>query len=111
MLNTTALSRRPPAGSAAYGLGGGGLRGGLGGGLRGGEGCRGGEATWYPIVCIGLGQQGRSCYSIAVATQSGRHETVHSDPPAASHPRTGGRRRSRRVATPLVGTICTSGFG
>ena len=33
--------------------------------------------------------------------QSGRHERVHSDPPAASHPRTGGRRRSRRVATPL----------
>ena len=43
--------------------------------------------------------------------QSGRHDRVHSDPPAASHPRTGGRRRSRRVATPLRGTISTCGFG
>jgi hypothetical protein len=71
---------------------------------------RRGVATWYPTLCIGLGQQGRSCYSIAVAT-SGRHESVHSDPPAASHSRTGGRRRSERVATPLRGTSCTSGFG
>ena len=63
--------------SAAYGLsggglGGGGLRGGLGGGLggglHGGEG-GGGGATWYPTLCIGLGQQGRSCFSIAVATK------------------------------------------
>jgi len=30
---------------------------------------RGGRATWYPTLCIGLGQQGRSCYSIAVATK------------------------------------------
>ena len=43
--------------------------------------------------------------------QSGRHDRVHSEPPAASHPRTGGRRRSRRVATPLRGTISTCGFG
>ena len=43
--------------------------------------------------------------------QSGRHDSVHSEPPAASHPRTGGRRRSRRVATPLRGTISTCGFG
>ena len=43
--------------------------------------------------------------------QSGRHDRVHSDPPAASHPRTGGRRRTRRVATPLRGTISTCGFG
>ena len=43
--------------------------------------------------------------------QSGRHDRVHSDPPAASHPRTGGRRRLPHAATPLVGTSCTSGFG
>ena len=58
--------------SAAYGLGRlrGGLRGGLGGGLHGGEGvAEGGRATRYPTLCIGLGQQGRSCYSIAVATK------------------------------------------
>ena len=42
----------------------------LRGGLRGGEGvAEGGRATWYPTFCIGLGQQGRSCYSIAVATK------------------------------------------
>ena len=29
----------------------------------------GGRATWYPTLCIGLGQQGRSCYSVAVATK------------------------------------------
>ena len=29
----------------------------------------GGRATRYPTLCIGLGQQGRSCYSIAVATK------------------------------------------
>ena len=46
------------------------LRGGLGGGLHGGEGvAEGGRATWYPTLCIGLGQQGRSCYTIAVATK------------------------------------------
>ena len=39
-------------------------------GLHGGEGvAEGGRATWYPTLCIGLGQQGRSCYSIAVATK------------------------------------------
>ena len=46
------------------------LSGGLGGGLHGGEGvAEGGRATWYPTFCIGLGQQGRICYSIAVATK------------------------------------------
>ena len=49
--------------------------------------------------------------TVSRLTQSGRHDRVHSDPPAASHPRTGGRRRSRRVATPLRGTISTCGFG
>ena len=29
----------------------------------------GGRATRCPTLCIGLGQQGRSCYSIAVATK------------------------------------------
>ena len=43
--------------------------------------------------------------------QSGRHDRVHSDPPAASHPRTGDRRRTRRVATPLRDMISTCGFG
>ena len=67
MLNTIALGIRPPIWVGGGGLDGGGLRGGLDGGLHGGEG--GGGATWYPALCIGLGQQGRSCYSIAVATK------------------------------------------
>ena len=42
----------------------------LSGGLCGGEGmAEGGRATWCPTLCIGLGQQGRSCYTIAVATK------------------------------------------
>ena len=45
----------------------------VGGGLGGGgcvaERVAEGVATWYPTLCIGLGQQGRSCYSIAVATK------------------------------------------
>ena len=48
--------------------------------------------------------QYRGCHKAAVMTEFTATR-------AASHPRTGGRRRSPHAATPLVGTSCTSGFG
>ena len=105
--------------SAAYGLsggglGGGGLRGGLGGGLGGGlHGGEGGGGGWRRgiLPCALVSGSKAEAATASRLPQSGRHDRVHSDPPAASHPRTGGRRRSRRVATPLRGTISTSGLG
>ena len=96
------------------------LRGGLCGGLewragwwaawrrgRGGGGT--GDVVSY-LCALVSGSKAESATASRLP-QSGRHDRVHSDPPAASHPRTGGRRRSPHAATPLVGTSCTSGFG
>ena len=95
------------------------LRGGLRGGLwvagwvvvcvaerawRRGDGRRG------ILLCALVSGSKAEAATVSRLPQSGRHDRVHSDPPAASHPRTGGRRRSRRVATPLRGTISTRDF-
>ena len=62
----------PGCGLRAAEVGGG--RRGLGGGLRGGEG--GGGATWYPALCIGLGQQG------AEAAKASRFRLPHKAAPS-----------------------------
>ena len=87
------------------------LSGGLGGGLHGGEGSGGGDGRRGVLPCALVSGSKAEAATASRLPQSGRHDRVHSDPPAASHPRTGGRRRSRRVATPLRGTISTCGFG
>ena len=100
------LGRRLPTWRAARRT----VGGGLGGGLRGGEGGGGGWRRGILPCALVSGSKAEAATASRLP-QSGRHDRVHSDPPAASHPRTGGRRRSRRVATPLRGTISTCGFG
>jgi len=96
------LRARPPTWRAARRT--------VGGGLHGGEGGGGGwRRGILPCALVSGSKAGAATASRL--PQSGRHDRVHSDPPTTSHPRTGGRRRSRRVATPLRDTISTCGFG
>jgi hypothetical protein len=98
------LGRRPPTGSAAY------VADCAAGWVVG---CmaerawrRGDGATRYPTLCIGLGQQGRSCYSIAAvmkeftATRPPLHTLAQAVEDARHTPR---RRWSARVARAASG--------
>ena len=96
------LRARPPTWRAARRT--------VGGGLHGGEGGGGGWRRGILPCALVSGSKAEAATGSRLP-QSGRHDRVHSDPPAASHPRTGGRRRLPHAATPLVGTSCTSGFG